>query len=158
MDAETLRDLFRYFGPIDVRRMFSGAGIFVDGVMIALVARLLLDWQPSGSWLLALPALVLGTICFASLGLLMAGTLRAETTLALANGLYLLFLLVGGLVLPIEILPGWLHPLANLVPAHALDEAVTSALVGGRVLEPLIPLLLWTIVFLLGAIRFFRWE
>jgi len=39
MDADTLRDLFREFGAIDVRRMFSGAGVFVDGLMIALIAR-----------------------------------------------------------------------------------------------------------------------
>jgi DNA transformation protein len=39
MDAETLRELFREFGPVSVRRMFGGQGIFVDGMMIALVAR-----------------------------------------------------------------------------------------------------------------------
>src|SRR5258708_991090 len=37
MDAETIRDLFRDFGPVNVRRMFGGVGIFVDGLMIALV-------------------------------------------------------------------------------------------------------------------------
>jgi DNA transformation protein len=37
MDAETVRDLFRDFGPVDIRRMFGGVGIFVDGLMIALV-------------------------------------------------------------------------------------------------------------------------
>jgi DNA transformation protein len=39
MDAEDLKDLFRDFGPIAVRRMFGGQGILVDGMMIALVAR-----------------------------------------------------------------------------------------------------------------------
>ena len=39
MDAESIRELFSEFGPIDVRRMFGGAGIFVDGRMIALIAR-----------------------------------------------------------------------------------------------------------------------
>ena len=39
MDADGLRELFREFGPVDVRRMFGGLGIFVDGLMIALVAR-----------------------------------------------------------------------------------------------------------------------
>jgi DNA transformation protein len=37
MDAETIRDLFRDFGPVDIRRMFGGVGVFVDGLMIALV-------------------------------------------------------------------------------------------------------------------------
>jgi DNA transformation protein len=39
MDAETIRDLFRDFGPVDVRRMFGGVGVFIDGLMIALVTR-----------------------------------------------------------------------------------------------------------------------
>ena len=39
MDAESIRELFAEFGPIDVRRMFGGVGVFVDGRMIALVSR-----------------------------------------------------------------------------------------------------------------------
>ena len=39
MDADTIRELFRDFGPVSVRRMFGGVGIFAEGLMIALVAR-----------------------------------------------------------------------------------------------------------------------
>jgi DNA transformation protein len=39
MDAEPIRELFAEFGPVDVRRMFGGAGVFVDGLMIALISR-----------------------------------------------------------------------------------------------------------------------
>jgi DNA transformation protein len=38
VDAAYLRDLFSSFGPVVVRRMFGGAGIYADGVMFALVA------------------------------------------------------------------------------------------------------------------------
>ncbi|HKS63942.1 MAG TPA: TfoX/Sxy family protein [Xanthobacteraceae bacterium] len=38
MDAEAIGELFREFGPVSVRRMFGGAGIFVDGLMIGLVS------------------------------------------------------------------------------------------------------------------------
>lgn len=38
MDAEHIRDLFAAFGPVDVRRMFGGEGLYRDGVMFALVA------------------------------------------------------------------------------------------------------------------------
>ena len=38
MDAEAIRELFAAFGPVSVRRMFGGAGIFADGIMIAIVA------------------------------------------------------------------------------------------------------------------------
>ena len=39
MDAETLQELFAEFGPVSIRRMFGGMGVFADGLMIALVSR-----------------------------------------------------------------------------------------------------------------------
>jgi DNA transformation protein and related proteins len=36
-DPDFLTELFSGFGPVAVRRMFSGAGVFADGLMIALV-------------------------------------------------------------------------------------------------------------------------
>ena len=39
MDADFIHDLFAAFGPVTVRRMFSGAGIFRDGLMFGLVVR-----------------------------------------------------------------------------------------------------------------------
>ncbi|MGD9925673.1 MAG: TfoX/Sxy family protein [Pseudorhodoplanes sp.] len=38
LDAEHIRDLFASFGPVTVRRLFGGAGVYADGVMFALVA------------------------------------------------------------------------------------------------------------------------
>jgi DNA transformation protein len=37
MTPDDIRDMFLVFGPVDVRRMFGGAGVFVDGTMIALI-------------------------------------------------------------------------------------------------------------------------
>jgi DNA transformation protein len=37
-DPVYLRELFSAFGPVAIRRMFGGAGIFADGTMFALVA------------------------------------------------------------------------------------------------------------------------
>jgi DNA transformation protein and related proteins len=39
VDAAAIQELFAEFGPVSVRRMFGGAGIFVDGRMIGLVSR-----------------------------------------------------------------------------------------------------------------------
>ena len=39
VDADFIRDLFAAFGPVTVRRMFSGAGIFADGLMFGLIVR-----------------------------------------------------------------------------------------------------------------------
>ncbi len=39
MDADFIHDLFAPLGPVTLRRMFSGAGLFFDGVMFGLVVR-----------------------------------------------------------------------------------------------------------------------
>src|SRR5579859_7531998 len=82
----------------------------VQVILLVGVAMGLYGWRPTGSPLLALLAIVLGTVTFAALGLAMAGALRAELTLAGANALFLLFVLIGGGVLPLSHLPA---PLAR---------------------------------------------
>ena len=72
----------------------------------------------------------LGTVTFAALGLLLAGTLRAEATLALANGLFIAALLVGGIIVPTSALPAPLATVADLLPVAALAEALRVALGG----------------------------
>jgi ABC-2 type transport system permease protein len=103
---------------------------------------------------------VLGTLAFAGLGLLLAGTIRAEATLALANGLFLVFLMVGGIVLPVDHLPGPLEPIARLLPAGALSELLRAALGGvtSGVTPAIVVLAAWAAGAIGLAVRFFRWE
>ncbi|HEY3063412.1 MAG TPA: ABC transporter permease [Chloroflexota bacterium] len=96
--------------------------------LLLLIARLAFNWTPSGSPILAGLALALGSVAFAGLGLLMAGALRAEATLAVANGLYLVFLLLGGFILPLDRLPGPIGLAAHALPAAALSDATRAAL------------------------------
>jgi ABC-2 type transport system permease protein len=129
-------------------------------VLILGVALVLFGWRPSGSLLLGLVALILGTCAFGGLGLLMAGTLRAEATLAVANGLYLLFLLLGGIVLPLSHLGPLLAGPAALLPAAALADVLRGALLAG---EPYWTgswgvLAAWAIVAPVAAALTFRWE
>src|SRR3989442_2405246 len=77
----------------------------VQVILLVGVAILLYGWQPAGSPPLALLAMVLGTVTFAAIGLAMAGVLRAELNLAGANALFLLFILLGGGILPLSHLP-----------------------------------------------------
>lgn len=37
MDAEFIKDLFASVGPVTIRRMFGGQGIYADGMIIAVV-------------------------------------------------------------------------------------------------------------------------
>lgn len=126
---------------------------------LSLVAIWLFHWRPSGSLLLFALVFVLGTATFAGLGMLMAGALRAEATLAGANGLYLLFVLIGGTVLPVSALPGFLQPVAYALPAAALADALVGATSAGAFHSwSLISLLVWAIIFFGAAALTFKWE
>ena len=84
---------------------------------------------------------------------------RAEATLALANGLFIAFLLLGGIVLPVSHLPGPLAALAGIMPAAALADAFRVGLgAGGDALEPLLVVAAWGIAAIALAVRTFRWE
>lgn len=132
----------------------------MQGALLFGIALLAYGWRPQGNLLLSLAVLLIGTVAFAGLGLLMAGALRAEVTLALANGLFLFFLLLGGLYVPLDHLPGFLVPLARLLPAYALADLMRAALHSPLRLPaaPLIVLIVWAVAVPLLAVRSFRWE
>ena len=119
-----------------------------------------LGWHVPGGVVPALGLLLLGTVAFAGVGLLFAGTLRAEANLALANGLFLLLLFLGGMAYPLSKLPGPLEAFARLLPAAALSECVRGVLAAGHTFPvgSFVVLLAWAVVAPVAAIRFFRWE
>ena len=131
-------------------------------VLLVGIAIGILGWAagPGASLPLVLGALALGTIAFAGLGLLMAGTLRAEATLALANLLFLVCLVLGGIVVPLEMLPGPVAAIAHAFPAAALTDALAIGLgsKAGDATEPMILLAGWAVVFAVLAARRFRWD
>jgi ABC-2 type transport system permease protein len=132
--------------------------------LLVIVATALLGWQPAtGSspalLLVAVLAVLAGTAAFAGLGLLLAGTLRAEATLALANALFLAALLIGGILQPVDRLPAPLDAIAVLLPAAALADALRAGLGSGSdVTRPLAVLVLWGAGSVVLAARTFRWE
>jgi ABC-2 type transport system permease protein len=131
-------------------------------IALAVIAKILFGWSPVGSVPIAIAALVLGSAAFAGLGLLMAGSLRAEATLAVANGLYLVFLLLGGFILPLDRLPGPISTAAHALPGAALADATRAAL-GNQgssqdAVGPLALLAGWAVVTLGAAALTFRPE
>ncbi|MES2209561.1 MAG: ABC transporter permease [Chloroflexota bacterium] len=140
------------------------AVLVLEAAQVALllaVATLALGWSvPAGfSPGLLVLALLLGTLVFSGLGLLLAGTLRAEATLALANGLFLGLLMVGGIILPIDHLPEPLPAIAGVLPAAALSDLFRAALGGATAVgAPLVILVGWGIGAAGLAVRSFRWE
>jgi len=123
------------------------------------VAALLLGWSPHlGGLLLAVPCALLGTAAFASLALVVAGTLRAEATLAIANLVYLLLLAGGAVLLPRSSYGGASEVLLVL-PSAALGDALRGAMLDGAPgVVPLLVLAAWAVLGAAAASRWFRWE
>jgi ABC-2 type transport system permease protein len=132
----------------------------LQSAMIFGVAVLVLQWRPTGSLVVLPVALVLGTAAFGGLGLLMAGALRAEATLAVANGLYLLFLLLGGIVFPVSHLGPWLAGPAALLPSTALADVLRAVLAAPSAVSHTswFVLTAWAVVAPVAAMLTFRWE
>jgi ABC-2 type transport system permease protein len=134
----------------------------VGQIALLLVTAAFLGWRlgPSASPALLVVGLLLGTLAFAGLGLLMAGALRAEATLALANAVFIAFLLLGGIVIPVDQLPGPLAAIAGVLPAAALADVFRAALVTGdiAVAGPVAILIVWGVGAVALAARTFRWE
>jgi len=134
----------------------------IQVILLVVIAAIVFGWRPGTGWspLVVLSGLLLGTAAFAGLGLLMAGTLRAEATLAGANGLFLVFLLLGGVVVPADQLPGLLATIAEVLPANALSETLRIGFgaSSGDLLVPVVVLALWAAGAVAVASRTFRWE
>jgi ABC-2 type transport system permease protein len=134
-------------------------------VELAQVALLIgvgfaLGWEPHGSPLAVVALLLLGTAAFSGLGLLLAGTLRADATLAAANLLFLLLLVLGGVVFPLTDFGDGLRQVLELLPISALSDGLRHVLQDGDVVPPRdwVILAVWGGSSIMLASRTFRWD
>jgi ABC-2 type transport system permease protein len=129
-------------------------------LVVLLVEALLLGYRFDGPHLaLAAAAMLLATVAFAGLGFLLAGTLPALTTLAAANGLYLVLLLLSGMLFPLAKLPEGVATFARALPSGALADVLHAALGGGTVPgRDWVVLALWAVAAPVVAAASFRWE
>jgi ABC-2 type transport system permease protein len=140
-----------------------GALLVVEVLQFLVIGgvALLMDWSPeltlrgvAG----ALTMAVLGTAAFASLGLLVAGALRAEATLAAANLVYILLAAGGGIVLPTSTY-GQFADVIRLLPSGALGGGMREAFLFGTFPSgPALVLLAWAVVGTVLTARTFKWE
>ncbi|MYX36256.1 ABC transporter permease [Streptomyces sp. SID8377] len=140
----------------------TGSVLVTEVLQIALltVIAFALGWSPSGNPLAVLLLLALGTAAFSGLGLLMAGTLRAEATLAAANLVFLLLLVGGGVIVPLDRFPGAARSVLELLPISALSDGLRDVLQHGAGMPwgDLGILAVWAVLGLGAAARWFRWE
>ena len=129
-------------------------------VLVVTAVALVLGWQPDPQgWAPGLAVLVLGAAAFTALGLLVAGTVRPEATLAITNLLWILLGALGGIVIPAERLPAALEAIVQFLPSGALGLAMREAFLSGTV-NPVsvLVLLLWTAIAGGAATRWFKWN
>ncbi|WP_237199910.1 ABC transporter permease [Rothia nasimurium] len=149
-----------------------GKGGLIAGKVLAVLAVLLIQYLLVGAlgqllgWtatvpgvLMSLPTLLLGAACFTSLGLLIAGTVRAEATLAIVNMAWVLLAAAGGILIPTDRYPTWLSPIIDLLPSAALGNALRGDYIyHSFLLLPHLILLIATVLFAALATRFFKWS
>jgi ABC-2 type transport system permease protein len=127
--------------------------------VLVVATGVALGWELRAGLVPALGLMLLGTVAFAGIGLLMAGTLRAEANLAASNALFLVLLFLGGMAYPLDRLPGALEAFARLLPAAALSETVRGVLSSeGFPAGELAVLIVWAAAAPVLAAHFFRWE
>jgi ABC-2 type transport system permease protein len=138
------------------------AVLLLELVQLVLVCALglALAWHPHGDPALALVLVVLGTVAFGGLGLLVAGTLRAEVTLAAANLIWLILLFAGGIAIPLSKYGGAARDVLQYLPSAALSDGLHAVLQhgGGLPVRETLTLLVWAALAVPAAARWFRWE
>ena len=103
--------------PLGRPRLLAAKITAIIGVELIQAAVLVavgfaLGWNPGGPGGAgalvgaAIGAMVLGTVAFGGIGLLLAGTLKPLVNLAVVNGLFVVLLLLGGMLIPLGKLPG----------------------------------------------------
>ena len=151
--------------PLGRPRLLAAKTIAVLGVMVVQAVVLVgvavaLGWRPELDPVPLVGGLALATVGFAGLALLMAGTLPGLTTLAAANGIYVVLLLFGDMVIPLESMPGALATIAELLPSAALAELLRAGFDGAQSADASAWLVLgaWAVAASAAAARWFRWE
>jgi ABC-2 type transport system permease protein len=143
-------------------KILAVLAIQVIQLAVLIGAGFALGWDPDGGFATLVGVLLMvlcGTAAFASLGLLMAGTLRAEATLAAANLLYLLLLVGGAVLTPVDQYPAGMQAVVRLLPSAALANGLANATVEGVVpWAAALSLALWAAVLGYLVSRTFRWD
>ena len=106
------------------------AVVIVEVIQIALLAAIAaaLGWSPHGAFVPVFGLLLLGTAAFSGLGLFLAGVLRAEATLAVANLIYLALLVLGGVAFPISDYGSGARDILLALPITAMADGLRNCL------------------------------
>jgi len=132
----------------------------IGQIAVLSVVALLLGWSPLGSFFTVVLLVLLGTTVFSALALLLAGTLRAEATLAAANLIWFVFLVSGGVLFPLSRFSPAVRDLLRWLPLPALADGMRAVLRDGALLprHDVAVLVVWAAVLVTATASTFRWE
>jgi ABC-2 type transport system permease protein len=137
------------------------AVLSVEALQVAILVGIAtaLGWRPHPAAGLAVVAELLATAAFSGMALLMAGALRPEVNLALSNALYVVLLLIGGIVFPLQRL-GAFAAFARILPAAALSDALHLTLGHGAApgIESWVVLAVWAALSPTAAVLAWHWD
>jgi ABC-2 type transport system permease protein len=145
-------------------KILSVLGMELIQAVVLVAVGYALGWNPGGRGGAlvgaAVVAMVLGTVGFGGVGLLLAGTLKPLVNLAVVNALFVVLLLLGGMIIPLDKLPGWLADIARVLPAAALADALHGTLGHGTPVtgRDWLVLVVWAVAAPMAAVLTFRWE
>ncbi|SHG83165.1 ABC-2 type transport system permease protein [Jatrophihabitans endophyticus] len=136
--------------------------LLLEFVQVVLICGIgfALAWHPHGDPLFAAALVVMGTLAFGGLGLLVAGTVKAEVTLAAANLVWLILLFAGGIAIPLDRFGSVAQDVLQFLPSAALSNGLHQVFEGGHgyPLRDVVTLTVWAAATLPAAARWFRWE
>jgi ABC-2 type transport system permease protein len=122
-----------------------------------------LGLQLHGSWWMAIPLVLAGTLSFLSIGLLVGSIAKtAEGGSGLANLITLPMAFLSGAFFPTDVSPHWLQVVAKFLPMGYLIDGMKNVMVRGEgpgsVVVPILVLLGFAVVVTALSTRLFRWD
>jgi ABC-2 type transport system permease protein len=128
--------------------------------LFTLIAALILGWNPTLSTLLLPFWMMLGVVSVSGFAYLLAGTLRAEAVLAIANGIFVLVLMFGGVIFTFsETITNVLEFLPPLALKNVIEFSVAPTNGGDtNVIKAMCVLIAWGAAGHILASRFFKWR
>ncbi|MBF1654784.1 ABC transporter permease [Rothia sp. (in: high G+C Gram-positive bacteria)] len=138
------------------------AVLVVVAIQFTLVAALGygLGWRPDAIAVSrSIITMLMGAGAFTALGLLIAGTVRAEATLAIVNIAWVILAGAGGVVFPLKSFPDWYAGVVAWSPSAALGDALRGNFIQHQWLaDPHWVIIVWTVVIGFVASRKFKWS
>lgn len=142
-----------------VGKFLATAVLTLLSVGVTVIAALLLGWQPNASWAAAVLFVLLGGAAGSAWAVFLAGSLRAEAVLAVANGLFVVLAAFGGMVIPASSMPQPVATVVALLPSAALADGMRGALIDSALpVWAAVILVAWAVIGAALARRTFQWD